>query len=55
MKPADIRAFRESQGITQEELAKSAKISRDSIIKVETGIGTVYQKTLHALCKGLGN
>ena len=48
-----IREFRESAGLTQEELARAAKIGRVTLIRLEKGEQTPRFKTLNAIAKAL--
>ena len=48
-----IREFRESAGLTQEELARAAKIGRVTLIRLEKGEQTPRFKTLNAIAEAL--
>ena len=50
-----IREFRESMGLTQEQLAQKSGISRATIVALERdGIKTTTTKTLLKLAQALG-
>ena len=49
-----IRHFRESAGLTQEALARTADIGRVTLVRLEKGEQTPRFKTLDAIAKALG-
>ena len=49
-----IRGFRESAGLTQEALARSADIGRVTLIRLENGEQTLRFRTLEAIAGALG-
>ena len=49
-----IRQFRESAGLTQEALARTADIGRVTLVRLEKGEQTPRFKTLDAIAKALG-
>ena len=49
-----IRHLRESKGLTQEALARSAAIGRVTLIRLEKGEQTPRFRTLEAIAKALG-
>ena len=49
-----IRQFRESAGLTQEALARTADIGRVTLVRLEKGEQTPRFKTLEAIAKALG-
>lgn len=48
-----IKALREQQNITQEELAYRSDISIDAIRQLERGVKLARMDTMFKLCKGL--
>lgn len=51
----NVKYIRESQGMTQEELAAKAHISRVALANIERGkTKSVMSKTIFALCDALG-
>jgi len=51
---ARIRKFRESAGLTQEELARAADIGRVTLVRLEKGEQSPRFQTLRALANALG-
>lgn len=51
---ARIRRFRESAGLTQEALARTADIGRITLVRLEKGEQAPRSKTLSALAQALG-
>ena len=49
-----IRGFRESAGLTQEALARSADIGRVTLVRLENGEQTPRSRTLEAIARALG-
>ena len=49
-----IRGFRESAGLTQEALARSADIGRVTLVRLENGEQTPRLRTLEAIAGALG-
>lgn len=49
-----LRDERKRQGLTQEQLAKRAGLSRQGIIKIENGHSSLQLSSLRALAKALG-
>ncbi len=49
-----IRRLREAQGLSQEALARKAKVSRLTVIRIETGRQSPTLESLAGLARALG-
>jgi XRE family transcriptional regulator, regulator of sulfur utilization len=50
----NVAAMRQKRNMTQDQLADKAKLSIDTIGKIERGLRWARLTTLHQLAKGLG-
>ncbi len=49
----NIRGFRESRGLTQQQIAELAGLARSHISALEQGLGNPSLESLHSLAKAL--
>ena len=49
-----LKSLRQNAGLTQEELAKKARLSHHGLTKLEQGDRKPTWETVQALCKALG-
>lgn len=53
--PSNLKYYRESEGFTQEELAKKSEVSRNTISSIETGANiNVTYNVMEKLANALG-
>lgn len=49
-----LRELRQQAGLTQQQLAENAKMTRDGIAQIETGKNSPSWETVVVLCQALG-